>query len=252
VAHLRKAGVLDRVTNVVATSSGSIVGLLFALGKMEAGLRVILGHDYEADVDLTNLAGAQGFGLDSGKTIQRLLDKILDPPSLTLQQLRRQTGVNLCACTTNVTRRTTQLLTADSHPDLPVAAAVRASCSVPLVFAAQKIEGDWHCDGGVAANFPLAQARALFPRSAGFVGICYEPEKAGTERRDSFAGFVAGLFETFSSSSSSSAPRASRDALIVRLAPGCGAMDLKMKSVERYRTFLRGARQCKQVLKKLA
>ena len=36
-----------------------------------------------------------------------------------------------------------------------------ASAAIPILFRAVKIEGDWHCDGGLRQNVPLSPARRL-------------------------------------------------------------------------------------------
>lgn len=257
VAELRRQGLLDGVKNVVATSSGTIVAVLLAMDRMEAGLATILGHEYESDIDLQNLQ--RGFGLDSGRVIARLLDKIVEPPDLTLGQLRADTGKNLCVCTTNVSRRRTEVLSADTHPDLRVSDAIRASCSVPLVFASHVIDGEWHCDGGVAANFPVQQALELFPGTRA-IAICYAPAAAESDAAaannparpiDTFGDFLYGVFETFTNGSASQwAAAASPACLLVRLRPTCRALDFSIAPPERYKLFLEGVRQVRQFLKK--
>ena len=244
VAHLHRAGALGAVKNVVATSSGSIVGALFVMDKMQTGLRQIIGHRYTPDIDIQRLQA--GFGLDSGQTIADLLDRLIDPPDLTLGQLRAATGKNLCVVVTNVSRRRTEVLTAETHAHVTVAEAIRASCSVPLVFAARKIDGQLMCDGGVCSNFPMRQARAMFPRSC-TVGICYATDQPVGRHIDSISDYLVGVFDILSSSQGCDE---ARDCLLVSLKTHCRALDFTMPRTKRYRLFLQGVRQTKHVIKK--
>lgn len=43
----------------------------------------------------------------------------------------------------------------DTHPDLPVARAVRMSVALPLFIASVELDGSWWCDGGVVDIFPV-------------------------------------------------------------------------------------------------
>jgi NTE family protein len=66
-----------------------------------------------------------------------------------------------------VHRRETEL-PSWSHDPTTVARAARigpqhalASAAIPILFRAVKLEGDWHCDGGLRQNVPLSPARRL-------------------------------------------------------------------------------------------
>ncbi|HLN78696.1 MAG TPA: patatin-like phospholipase family protein [Nocardioidaceae bacterium] len=43
----------------------------------------------------------------------------------------------------------------ETHPDLPLARAVRMSIALPLFFQAVQLDGSWCCDGGVVDIFPV-------------------------------------------------------------------------------------------------
>ncbi|HET6949110.1 MAG TPA: patatin-like phospholipase family protein [Acidimicrobiales bacterium] len=51
----------------------------------------------------------------------------------------------------------------DSHPDLPVARAVRMAIALPLFIQAVPLDGAWWCDGGIVDIFPV---RPLIERVA--------------------------------------------------------------------------------------
>jgi NTE family protein len=43
----------------------------------------------------------------------------------------------------------------ETHPDLPVARAVRMAIALPLFIASVPLDGSWWCDGGVVDIFPV-------------------------------------------------------------------------------------------------
>ncbi len=71
----------------------------------------------------------------------------------------------------------------DTHPDLPVARAVRMSIALPLFISAVELGGSWWCDGGVVDIFPvrplLDRAR---PDAVVAVNGFYPPDFAGEDQ----------------------------------------------------------------------
>lgn len=65
------------------------------------------------------------------------------------------TVIPLHVVTTNLDRRSPRIFSTDSTPGACVATAVRASMSIPGVFAPVKIDNEYYVDGGVTGNFVL-------------------------------------------------------------------------------------------------
>lgn len=66
----------------------------------------------------------------------------------------------------NLSTRRLTLFSAETTPDVPVAEAVAASISIPLVFEPQKIGGEVFVDGGLVSNlpaWPFDEERSLDP-----------------------------------------------------------------------------------------
>lgn len=66
----------------------------------------------------------------------------------------------------NLSTRRLMLFSAETTPDVPVAEAVAASISIPLIFEPQTIDGDVFVDGGLVSNlpaWPFDEERSLDP-----------------------------------------------------------------------------------------
>merc|ERR1711964_822910 len=75
--------------------------------------------------------------------------------NITMSQFKAKFGKDLAITVTNNTVQTTEFLTAESHPDMPVYLAMRASSAIPGVFLPVYWKGNLYVDGGCAANYPV-------------------------------------------------------------------------------------------------
>ena len=139
-------------------------------------------RDY-VDLDVRGLLAlparaARGFsGLLRGEAIEEAYRGLLG--DLTLGEL----PIPVYAPVWEVDRNRLLHLGPDTHPDLPVARAVRMSLALPLFIAAVELDGSWWCDGGVVDIFPvrplLDRAR---PDAVVAVNGFYPPGFVGEDR----------------------------------------------------------------------
>lgn len=185
VSRLQSAGELDRVRLVVGSSAGALLGALVATRRdLRASLDIMCEHGFSPDCDFGRLFTE--YGLDSGRCIDSLVGALLGP-SLSFGDVLQRHGIRLVVCVTNLTTRRAEYLGPDTHADMPVALAVRMSCSVPLYFRAVRHQGDWYVDGGVADNFPCAWAAGRADR---VFGIRLKPRRGAIKTLDAFLGAV--------------------------------------------------------------
>lgn len=150
LAKLRKAHVLDKVDIIVGTSAGALVGALIATGGSIAhALRMVEKLEYDNDWDIVRLI--EGYGLDSGTQLERLIRSIVG--DLTFAQVRERHGVRLFVTCSNITKNKVVHFGPDEHGDMQVALALRMSCSIPIMFTAVHHQGDLYVDGGLHSNY---------------------------------------------------------------------------------------------------
>lgn len=159
-----------RLKGVAGTSAGAIVAFMLAAGASPWTMQDLLAtYNLGAIVQDAKTCAAQDMllqgGLCSGKALDDLLQHLVGSatgnPHITLGELqRRPKAVSLAVAVTNAATGAVGFLTAESHVDVPVWRALRASASVPGLFPAVVLpDGSAYHDGGVTCNLPCH----LFP-----------------------------------------------------------------------------------------
>lgn len=150
---------------VAGTSSGAIVGSLYAYG-----------------LDAAQLQAFSRVGI--GMKLLRLVNPLRGLIKLTL--LREKLEAVLPADDFGCLERplavtATNLQTGDLHvfEDGPLIAAVQASCAVPLLFHPVVIEGQQYIDGGLYMNLPAAPIRERCDLLIGSNVMPYEQNEVG-------------------------------------------------------------------------
>lgn len=241
VDRMRREGLLAKVRTVVGTSAGALVGALVATRRdMRDALGIVCAQGYTPDFDFARLT--QGFGLDSGKCIESMCAALLAglPRGLTFADIRRTYGITLVVCVTNVSRRRAEYLGPDTHPDMPVALALRMTCSVPLYFSAVRHEGCWYVDGSLVDNFPCDWAACNGGKHV--LGICTRSKPGAI---GGFESFITAIIE----SAASSQHAAPVDVLDLTL-PNTASLNFGAPPRQLTRLFFEGADQADAFIKK--
>ena len=240
ISRLQAEGVLRDVHTVVGTSAGALMGALVATRcNLRASLDVISAHGYVPDFDFGRLF--KEYGLDSGRSLDDLVAALL-PPGITFAHVLRDNGVRLVVCATNLSTRTSEFFSADTHPDMSVALAIRMSCSVPLYFKAVSFNGSWYVDGSVSNNLPCDWA--FSNGSTRVLGIAL---KARTSPINGIDAFLGALVEAAATT------HATSGAEVLELdGPGVSSLDFGAPRSQLLRLFTSGAHQADAFMKKTA
>jgi len=132
---------------VAGTSAGSIVGSLYAAGLRPDEMETFVGS---ASLIRTIKPGLSPRGLISLSYLKTHLEKYL--PFRQIENLPRKLFVAVC----NLNTGDLELLDKG-----PIAEAVMASSSIPLVFLPVDIAGNQYVDGGLLMNLPAAPLREI-------------------------------------------------------------------------------------------
>ena len=165
---LRLQGALEHIVRCGGTSAGAINALLFALGyDDDEQLEVMQAVDFRKFLDddfgllRDGLRLLKEFGWNRGEFfsgwIGGLIARKLGRADATFADLTRATGIELHVIGANLSTRFCEVFSHERHPDMPLAQAVRASMSLPLLFAAVRLGArrDVYVDGGVILNYPV-------------------------------------------------------------------------------------------------
>lgn len=240
ISRLQAEGVLRDVHTVVGSSAGALMGALVATRcDLRASLDIISAHGYVPDFDFGRLF--KEYGLDSGRSLDNLVAALI-PPGVTFAEVLRDNRMRLVVCATNLSSRTSEFFSADTHPDMPVALAIRMSCSVPLYFKAVLYNGSWYVDGSVSNNFPCDWA--FSNGSTRVLGIAL---KARTSPINGIDAFLGALVEAAATTHSTS-----RAEVLELDGPGVSSLDFGAPRSQLLRLFTSGAHQADVFMKKTA
>lgn len=148
IKGLNKIGV--DIECISGSSAGAMIGGMFASGmKAEEIENVISSLDY---LDIWKLLTdpVWGSGLVKGQKIMNFLQKYIG--DINIENLK----VPFCAVATDI--NTAEKVVLDKGN---LVAAIRASCSIPLIFEPFLLGGKTLVDGGVSSPVPVSDARSM-------------------------------------------------------------------------------------------
>lgn len=150
---------------VVGCSIGVVVGLCWVLGMTPAEIEETLFHlNDESVISLKGVVSmVELYGLDDGEYLcaffyDILLGRGMDP-QLTLAGLLEHTGKRLLAVGFNLSRTELCVFGPETHPELRVVDALRASTAIPIAFAPFRHRGDFFVDGAIRSPYPIKVAQ---------------------------------------------------------------------------------------------
>lgn len=198
--ELQNGEQLDALERVAGTSAGSIVASLLAVGYSASEIATIVGNTNFGDFNDGQyffVGGAdrmlESYGWYKGDVFEGWLESHIARKTqnahITFGELHAapaaQNYLDLYVAATNLTRQIPTYFSHETHPDMRIVDAVRASMSVPFWFEAVHLdslgkrvapgEGEVYIDGGVLANYPIGifdHPEYYDPLSV----LAYEPE----------------------------------------------------------------------------
>ena len=148
-AHLAVLEVLERdgipIHSIAGTSSGSIVGSLYAAGMPIPEIKRVLMHAKWRDIISFNFPR---MGLVSSDGIYRFMEAVLP--------VKKFSSLKLPFAAVAADLRTAEKVVLTSGS---IAKAVQASCSLPVIFTPTELNGRVLADGGIASQVPVRTVR---------------------------------------------------------------------------------------------
>lgn len=164
IKYLEEYDKISYIRNYVGTSAGSIMCLFMILGYNYTEIIDFFVHNLsDKNVNTFNpdecLELFNQYGLNSGTNIELLIKKILkkkhNDENITFLDLAKKTGKNLVVCVSNLSKEVPEYFNVDTMPNLPIATAIKVSCSIPILLTPISINDNIYVDGGLYNNFPI-------------------------------------------------------------------------------------------------
>jgi len=143
---------------MIGVSAGSIFGLLYILNiKWDFLLEFFIKLNFKElfDVDIDNILVQQSLlaGLKFTNILKEITSYRVDP-DITFKQLRCYSKIKFTVNALNITDGVLEYFNYILTPDIKVIDAIRASCSLPILFPPYKIDTKFYYDGGICNNCP--------------------------------------------------------------------------------------------------
>ena len=167
---LADAGALDNIARVGGTSAGAINAVLVGLGYTPAETKDVLWKlDFKSFMDdswgvirdtarLIDDYGWYKGDFFRGWMADLIKDKTGDSET-TFADVETAKGAkgfkSLYLMGTNLSTHFSEVFSAETTPAMAIADAARISMSIPLFFAAKRLNNDVYVDGGVLDNYPI-------------------------------------------------------------------------------------------------
>ena len=162
---LLDAGILGSVKAWYGCSAGSFCAFLGALGATASWWRDCCKHfdlKYSLQIQQTLVLDyLKTWGVSSGTDLTEFLGSFIDTwePGATkwtfADLARERPGIFLGITASNLSTRKLIMFSVETHPEMLILDAIRASCSIPFVYVPWiSKSGDMYCDGAIIEQCP--------------------------------------------------------------------------------------------------
>lgn len=157
---LERKNLLKNLKRVIGCSVGSIFSLFYILGYKSKDILKILTLQNVEDIYINQKVNndniilnlTMNLGLNDGNGIIRLINIFLEHKNIsnniTLKELYKIYPIEFIILVSNITNNKQELISYKTNGDMPVNLAIRASCSIPLLFTPIKYKDNIFVDGG--------------------------------------------------------------------------------------------------------
>lgn len=210
--ELTSRGILAGIRNFAGASAGAIVAGALSLGATSKWLgKIMRDLDFNNFLDYANKIVAvynvlYYKGASRGDYFTQWYGDIVGglsgDPAITLAAAYKLHGRKLVVSVTNVSKRRLEYISYKSHPDWPLVLAIRASMSIPGIFAPVEINGDLYVDGGLLDNYPMRAFHyqsegydVINPRTLGLMLLSTSETLTPVAKIENLTQYVAGLLD---------------------------------------------------------
>lgn len=162
IKELYQLGIISKINRYAGSSIGALFATLLALGYTPSEIRKLtytMDFNRFKDSRCCCLPFISNYGYYKGhkllKTLRKIVKNKTGNPDYTFKNLFRKKGIELVITATNLNLKSAIYFSPIYSPNLPIATAIRASMSVPLILQPVKINTGLYVDGGITNNYPI-------------------------------------------------------------------------------------------------
>lgn len=193
--------IINSVIHYIGTSVGGIICYLLIIGYKPKEiisnklLTKLLGKIRSFDmVSLIN-----GEGVISFSEIQQIIEMFTLEKAgkfFTMKELEEKYNKKLYLCTYNMSLAKECLISAETHPTMPVITALRMSSNLPLIFDRFKYQNDYYIDGGLTNMFPVDYGLKIGSKKIFGINMLSDEKTLYDKPEDGLLSYIARIIET--------------------------------------------------------
>ena len=178
LAYLQEIIDFKEVEEFVGTSVGSMLSYLLAIGYTSIEILTFINASkvFDKIKHFNVMQMVQEGGSSSFSPIQEVLEQMTIKKIgclVSLSQLQSQIGKRLVVVVYNLTKKCKEVITPETHPDIPCITAIRMSSTLPFIFQPYLYGDSLYLDGALVDNFPVE----LVADSSKTIAIALSPSK---------------------------------------------------------------------------
>lgn len=237
----------------IGSSAGAVVATLLSMGitPRDAFEGYVIPFRYKRDLRLNMLSTL--FGIEASGSLEKFLAAVIEP-SVTFKDMYDEYGTVLSIVGTNLNTSTSVIFDAIRTPEMPVYEALRISCSVPILFPAVRVHGDYFVDGAVSDPFPVGVAIDTYG-CRNILGLRFDVFAASldSEKPWKLDTYIGAVVDTMIHSSSMRVPARRgvvTDIVTVTTPDDISGIDFSLSNQRKYELFDSGAESMISYIKK--
>ncbi len=246
-AHLGALGAIeDRsgpIRSWAGASAGSLIAAVRASGySHDRAVQLMLETNYRQFFDLRPLELFRGYGLCSGKRLEKWLNVVLRGIKF------KDLDAALSIVCTDIESGEPVVFSRDTAPEMNVATAVRCSVGIPGLFAVKRVNGAVLVDGGLT---PIDES-LLFPEGSGDVltiRMVRDRQSRPMRSRFGWAAYIQRIASLLLDAGDDPRffPAPSQRILMIRTGPH-SAVDFDLTPQDKHDLYQAGYDQCQALL----
>ncbi len=255
---LEKFNVLSSIETYVGTSIGAVFAFLISIKYTHTELYdFITSFTYKSLADIQLLKCLDNYGLETGNKFMMLLRKMLqrkmgsasnitditDITDITFETHYRLFGIKLVINATCVNDMSNVCFSVDTHPNLSIMTAIRASIAIPLLFTPVQLDNNLYVDGGLLENFLI---RNYPPEST--LGIMLSEEKVDGIKINTFESYILQLIKGIHKKINASYVNINGNYRIIHIHADANPINVNITKEERIKLYKLGYMTAKTVL----
>lgn len=185
--YLHSQNYLELIENFHGASIGSLIGIMYIIGYKPVELfEILLGKNFEELWDLSFQNLDRNYSLLSTsffEYFESIFSKRENNIDITIEQFYNKYDVNINIYSVSINNRSIVNFNRNTFPELKVVTAIRASCSIPIIFPPVKINDIYYIDGCIKS----IQDDNILPKDRGYIIRLNQ----SYDEIDSFTGYIS-------------------------------------------------------------